>query len=93
MDEFYKESEDEKQERLRKKEHDDREIAKTIVSVVTPNMTIGELANLLFVRLEQIARVLVSRVNTRQFPPTLKDHLGRGVDYEGKVTDDFGRYK
>jgi len=82
------------QERHRQQEASRRAIALRIPLVVNanPSITIGELAEQLDVRLGEVCHVLVSRINRETTPTKLRHPEGRGVAYDGTVTDEFGNY-
>lgn len=77
--------------RRREREARIRALAIRIPEVLTPGMTFGELADALGVYLEMVCFAIL-RCNYENFPITLKHPEGRGVMFDGRITNDLGEW-
>ncbi len=81
-------------ESRRQDETQRRDIAIRMVETINanPGINFHRLAEMLGVYLEVVC-IAIARVNCEKLPVSLKHPEGRGVDHNGKVTDELGQYQ
>ncbi len=78
----------------RRNETQRRDVAIRMVEAINanPDINFHRLAEILGVYLEVVC-IAIARINSEKLPVSLKHPEGRGVNHEGKITDELGQYQ